>query len=799
MSNKVDEAWAALGLVPPDVARSELEHTRENMLKDQTDRNTDILDNESLKRARFSDNRGIYYPRARENAPSRALDLYCRILASSGLWTVLHSIKFWLPAKMLEYHSDKVVIAFAGEVNNYYKLYGTDTDLGDSWYFWEGIKNAMADYQRGNDMSLVDEVRLWVGPDVGFSGDMKEMHKQIIQISRSMVDNSQALPGDVKMRDMSFLEFLSRPGLWAKSGSSTIKAGRVELYGKSLKIGNTKWGLAYSYTPRELEVRFWDTRYTAQSVTIGKRETKKVRAVINADVLLYLGMSYIDYVTKPYQKKIRWLPMYYGLSHNMEAMKSVCDDIAAKRGYFFPLDQSGFDQHVSREQFLSYMEGRRERIRLSATPRKAEGLKVLNRCVQLMKQSVVLVRDKSGDVVLPWMSGMLSGLLWTADGDSVINRADFYYCCKRAGVDPFFGSRFQGDDVQTRLSKATDALKITEAYNNAGLEAHPHKMWLSRIRDEFLRRLYTSKGVIGYPARGITSILWRNPIGDDDVSTIAECQRIKTNWLTMAARGCDEDACKSYAAEELSRILSLAKNVCLGLLQSSSAFGGLGWGSDMSYKITSVVDEEATETYDKNIQQALRLPPSDIVSKEAQVKAWGSRLKIRGIPKPRVAASVEPIRLEPIGRAGWFEQGGTALQASLSLKREFFGMIGVSEQVEEELSMVRGAGRRQDALAIVLKYYDVGYSEVARGYDHLSWKLFKEWVLKGFSIPLLSDVQYSDELFSVKSKIFLPEMMRALTGREDTAVATAKDIGRSYSLSTRDFVKKWCGDRSYVA
>ena len=147
-----------------------------------------------------------------------------------------------------------------------------------------------------------------------------------------------------------------------------------------------------------------------------------------------------------------------------------------------------------------------------------------------------------GDNVEEWRNGLPSGWRRTAVLDTILNVCSFRFIVKI--VESRLGRHFyvanldaQGDDV---IFTATDleALRlIIDTYKKLGYEVHPLKTYVSRRRAEFLRRSYEHFGVIGYTARTVHGLRFKNPIQSDPITRGERIYSVLGQWHLAMLRG----------------------------------------------------------------------------------------------------------------------------------------------------------------------------------------------------------------------------------------------------------------------
>jgi hypothetical protein len=177
--------------------------------------------------------------------------------------------------------------------------------------------------------------------------------------------------------------------------------------------------------------------------------------------------------------------------------------------------------------------------------------------------------------------GILSGWRWTAFLDTLMNWAEMY-CARQmvtgtGALDPVISLVAQGDDDQVTLRNMNSAAALWAAYDIMNFDVNPTKFFISRTRDEYLRQVIERFVVSGYPARGITSILWRNPASSDPPEGLLRADETLKAWNTLLGRGLDYDKCVTQLVRDIGAGNGLTKAETLILLSTPKTFGGLGF------------------------------------------------------------------------------------------------------------------------------------------------------------------------------------------------------------------------------
>jgi hypothetical protein len=151
------------------------------------------------------------------------------------------------------------------------------------------------------------------------------------------------------------------------------------------------------------------------------------------------------------------------------------------------------------------------------------------------------------DGTMKWEKGVLSGYLFTALVDSILNRAETRVVLERMGRDDVSFERYQGDDAILNLVNWIDRERVAREYQKLGLEIHPLKTWVTTESTEYLHEIYFKNGgVYGFPARSFRAIAWSKPV----TGLGGEFGAQKTNALLDSLRMCCR---RGLVVEEIAR------------------------------------------------------------------------------------------------------------------------------------------------------------------------------------------------------------------------------------------------------
>jgi hypothetical protein len=450
-------------------------------------------------------------------------------------------------------------------------------------------------------------------------------------------------------------------GYWARSGASQRKESvmYIDRDGKTKRARKSKWRTAFALTAGQTKAILRESRPTAlkqHNTAIQKRETGKVRPVVNAGDEDYLRMLFIslwlETALDGHPKSTLFMSTEQ-LIMLWERLSRNCLDDTVK----IPLDQSHFDWQANKRMISRFLDVVARVIETYATERlKGELLHVLAAIRVSLVDLVGVLRVDIGDIHknIPIEKGIMSGWRWTALMDTVINWGELYAArqlvMRMGGIDPVIEAVAQGDDDQVRSPNYGTAAALAEAYTVMNFEVNPSKFFLSTERDEYLRQVAQPGVVAGYPIRGLTAVLWRNPVSKDPVAGILRMGEQLKSWNLLIGRGGDPTQCLRMMKIDMSQGNGLSTDEVDRLLATPTCAGGLGlfppgetWLSMSPGRVD--VHANIVETTVKGLDSELKRWKSlglDITKKEA-MQSLSSNLELSDARKEVAQGGVEEV------------------------------------------------------------------------------------------------------------------------------------------------------------
>jgi hypothetical protein len=249
------------------------------------------------------------------------------------------------------------------------------------------------------------------------------------------------------------------------------------------------------------------------------------------------------------------------------------------------------------------------------------------------------------------------------------------------------------------------------------------KFFISPRVSEYLRKMISTEGVIGYPARTISSIMWRKPgsMGENDgMSRLVE---IREAWKKTVSRGCDRDTVYELMLEDMAGAVGLRKDEVQGIVHTPKSVGGLGvaptsnnWVSLETYSDAEVTFKEGTRMLwwlkvEDSVRKSIVMTMLGVVNVEPQyrvVRVTHKPVHFIGVTSP--FTKWQPgIRAKGIPVPAWDEKMSTT---QVMIKRTEYGMGLIKDEELKELITNWGFTNR------------------------LTKPMIRKWVIKGLSIEI---------------------------------------------------------------
>lgn len=356
-----------------------------------------------------------------------------------------------------------------------------------------------------NREDIEKDIDVWVGDNKIFNYPeyVEDKMESIIKKWNKSLDDTLYLD---------FREYSNDVLRWGTSGGAV----RTKFMGEDFR---TKWAWGFSHLTikegtqlREKPDLYSESLKLNQRAKVAlKEEATKTRPVITTPMSSYLRQSYLLYRwgKPPLNSPIAsssWLPTFQATSY----------------GWYGCLDGDRFDQTIPKWVIIKFI----------------EHLGTLNdECKFVAQEEISHLENLEiewGDKVWKWAGGLLSGWRITSILGTVVSDIVADFIIEKSDAPGAFDKGALGDDlVLTSFSRSMTPSQMTDAYNDFGLKANIRKTTSGRV-GEFLRKTYSPKGILGYPALALRTIIYANPWITEYNMEFEE--EISNGWLTFYSR-----------------------------------------------------------------------------------------------------------------------------------------------------------------------------------------------------------------------------------------------------------------------
>lgn len=432
-----------------------------------------------------------------------------------------------------------------------------------------------------DDKSFIETIKYWCKPKLHtWLGNEEKWYAKFEECASRVMFRDGVSPS----KFISIDDFIKNGDIWCTSGSGfEPSVEKMKVYDitkdQEIEVKKNKWSVRWEMSDGEAK-HLLLRRRKQLCKAVQKSEPGKVRAVISSDVSTYLKMTYVsiylDQIFKKRKDTTLWM--------NSKQREDLWQSMAFDGSWRMPLDQSEFDQMQTLRQVLIVIQTFRKLIKHFV--HRDDILEILDDLIDK-----ILFALDGGDVIVGGekvaiRNGVLSGWRWTAMIDTFINLIeiemgkDLYYevTGEELSVLDING---QGDDDKLKIKYYKHCVGLWSCIESFGLKVNPGKFFCAKDRDEYLRRVYEDGKVTGYPARSITSIMFRNPISPQEAVGAARARENLTKWKLFCER-LDTDFRgswfeKRWMQDSIQGIHGMSKDILKGWLDQDCVVGGIGW------------------------------------------------------------------------------------------------------------------------------------------------------------------------------------------------------------------------------
>lgn len=334
---------------------------------------------------------------------------------------------------------------------------------------------------------ILDDIEVWISE---YKDPQKKTEKKQIDIEhlKTTLESLMTKNGPDGTPKLSFLEFCNDFMRWGTNGG----APKTTIFRDTYR---TKWAWALFHSTNHdgtlkrdynLYQRSLDEKQTAQVAL--KQEAQKTREIITTPMSSYLRQSYLMY---------RWGTL--GLPSPISSSNWLAQFEARRPSWYGCVDGERFDQSIPADAILLIisMLGRLDSETYTAAADEIEHLKTL--------------KIRWAEKTWQWRGGLLSGWRLTSFIGSLISYAASTYMIANSHAPGAFEIGVMGDDVVlTSYSASMTAEQLVSLYRQFGLSANLAKTVAGPV-GEFLRKVRSSRGSLGFPALGLRSLVYANP------------------------------------------------------------------------------------------------------------------------------------------------------------------------------------------------------------------------------------------------------------------------------------------------
>lgn len=559
--------------------------------------------------------------------------------------------------------------------------------------------------------------------------------------------------------------FLSDPKYWATTGSSDgIRLTGID----GTRARKSKWATAYASKINYLFSLFM-SRETQRNRVSTKRELGKPRLIIAGDLPNYLRMAYISYWLEDVLRDHPNTTLFYNKAQTLTLwIKMIEGTIPIEQSHSdkdpvnLTLDESKFDHMVNSRMLLINLLSIQSFIEnYCITIMKYPMLLAIDLIIRsLVDQGYVLVRNIDGKIVyIPIKNGILSGWRWTALLDTISNFAKVIafriVTMLRNGtslneffLDPITNFTSQGDDLRSKSRSYMHAETFTKLYAESGFQVHPKKFFVSPYADEFLRKvaLYGQK-LIGYPARGVATLIFRNPIRSAPLEGESRIRERIANWLVVYRRTqIPFEQFQRHILKDVSQMTNFSKDTLRTYMHAMSNAGGMGIQpyNNMTIKFTNATYKQANEP--AHISELILNMTSNPELQRNINKDWTSAISWK---KPKTIIIKDKIEIidTPKNENIKFYAPKIHSRTSSPLYTGPKPIDGLTPSLVDAFKLATQQARRKDKLMIAEQWMDQpSLSQFSKIMTQAGYKIQAEW-LSGDLLGKVPDSNIAGPIF----------------------------------------------------
>lgn len=368
-----------------------------------------------------------------------------------------------------------------------------------------------------------------------------------------------------------FTEFLRRPDLWQTDGRTRLGKLSFQHDGKQISFRARKKDIPFFMTPDDLVKTIEEAILKPPKQTntlLIKEEAGKIRLAIGSDDVNYFIMAWMYYAVS-------------GFAHgtNITLGESVPEEIernltwmqALASCYSMPYDFANYERQVTFYVIAAAFDRIIQQLGPSFQPTPFE-VRCLVWCRKaIFNVNVIAAFDPKHPQSFWPPGGLSSGLFLTS---LIGNLGNLAFSSRAAAAASIHNPSVRGDDGSWFGTFRTNV--IAYIFMTAlGYKAGKGKFSVLQSETEFLRQMYTPRGIYGYPSRALIALTQRKPWSDGPWMVTDTFSDVSDALYTMERRLASHAALErlhSHWASRYSTLLSVPKAV----LTAPKSLGGLG-------------------------------------------------------------------------------------------------------------------------------------------------------------------------------------------------------------------------------
>lgn len=453
---------------------------------------------------------------------SIAYHTYCKALRLCGKGYLIEKYKLDECAKD---------VLFLRSLSEYFKKRGDEVEK--EWRCLVDL-HRLSDYlPYPEPKEFIEDIKDWVQrrPKHTWNGDEERWYVEFEKSLRKVLFSR----GNKPRKQRSIDWFCKNSDYWCTSGSGfEPEEGKLKVEDLDREeveeVKKNKWSVRWNMTTGKVK-RLLTKRRKQICKAVAKSEPGKVRAVVSSDLGLYLKMSYVSTFLDQILQGRPDSTLFMSEKQRQELWQSMGLDGTWR----MPIDQSEFDKNVAKRQVMIALKLIKELIIFYGAGE--ELVMIMDEIIYAVDGGLIFV----GGASFEYLNGVLSGWRWTALLDTLINLAELDMAQRWVQenskiVVNLLGYNAQGDDDWIKVGTRKEAIALWLAYESFGLYVNPGKFFLSKTRDEYLRRVMEKNVITGYPARSVTSICFRSPLSEREGIGAERVRSVFGRWKLFCER-----------------------------------------------------------------------------------------------------------------------------------------------------------------------------------------------------------------------------------------------------------------------